>query len=465
MKKKSIQSQLNIAFVSIGVFGILTVTAIMALLVYNNYNRELERKIAMEANMISGELATQNFFNRYYYELEKLAVFAEVNHRVLIINRQATVIYDTEEIDRGKLYAIPEVINALNGKSSYAYAQKDEVRMVVLPAKNLERDTILGVVVVIASNQEVLQTLRMMVYAGLGVVVSLIFLIFMASFWLSRTITQPFTELIRQMNQIREGNFEEITGSKGAKEVDEIIHATNHMIRSLKEVEENHKQFVANVSHELKTPLSSMKVLSDSLLGQSNIEEELYQEFLQDISNEVERENLIINDLLTLSRMGNQSTALMIKEISINELIETIMKRLKPLADKKKIQMFFESSREVTAEIDEIQITLAFTNLVENAIKYNKDGGVIHAKLDGDLKSFTVQIIDTGIGIPEEEIHRIFDRFYRIDKARSRETGGTGLGLAIARQAILLHRGSINCESEVGKGSVFTVVLPLKYRN
>lgn len=465
MKRKSIQSQLNIAFVAIGVFGILTVTAIMALMVYNNYNRELERKMAMEANMISVELATQNFFNRHYYELEKMSVLSEVNHRVLILNRQAGVIYDTEGLDNGKLFAVPEVIQALNGKSAYTFAQKGEVRMIVIPSKNLDRDLIQGVVVVMASGQEVHGTLWMMFYAGLGVIVSLILLIFMASFSISTAITKPFTDLIEQMNRIREGNFQEIPDNNGSKEVGEIIQATNHMIRNLKDIEENHKQFVANVSHELKTPLSSMKVLSDSLLGQKNIEEELYQEFLQDISNEVERENLIINDLLTLSKMGNQSTALNIDEVSVNDLIETVMKRLKPLADKKKIQMFFESSREITAEIDEIQITLAFTNLVENAIKYNKEDGIIHAKLDGDLKSWTAQIIDTGIGIPEEESHRIFDRFYRVDKARSRETGGTGLGLAIARQAIVLHRGSITCESEVGKGSTFTVTLPLKYRN
>lgn len=465
MKKKSIQSQLNIAFVSIGVVGILILTLIMALLVYNNYNQELERKMSMEANMISGELATQNFFNRYYYEMDDLTVFSEVSYRVLIINRQATVIYDSEDVDRGKLYALPQVIDAINGKNSYAYAQNGQIRMVVQAAKNLERDSILGVVVVMASNLEVLATLRAIAYSGLGVIVSLIILILIASFWLSKKITLPFTDLIEQMNQIREGKFEEIKEGKGSKELGEIIQATNHMIRSLKDIEENHKQFVANVSHELKTPLSSMKVLSDSLLGQKNIKEELYQEFLQDISNEVERENLIINDLLTLSRMGNQSSALSVKEISINDLIETVMKRLKPLADKKNIQMFFESGREVMAEIDEIQITLAFTNLVENAIKYNREDGIIHAKLDSNLKTLTAQIIDTGIGIPEEESHRIFDRFYRVDKARARETGGTGLGLAIARQAIVMHRGSIACKSEVGKGSVFTVSLPLKYRN
>lgn len=462
--KRSIQSQLNIAFILIGVFCISTVTLIMSFMVYNNYNRELERKMAMEANMISVELANQNFFNRYYYETDKLSVFSRVNHRVLVINSQATVVYDTEEVDIGKLYATAEVIRALNGEMSYSFLKVEDARMVIIPAKTLERDAIAGVIIVMASIQEGKDTLKLMLNVALGVIVSVLVLIFILSFWLSQIITRPLTELSQQMNRIRGGNLIEITGKKTSKEVDEIIEATNHMVRNLKEIEENHKQFVANVSHELKTPLSSIKVLSDSLLGQQNIEEDLYQEFLRDISSEVERENAIINDLLTLSKQGNQSKALKIEEVSINELLETIMRRLKPLADRKEIEMYFESSREIQAEIDETQITLAFTNLVENAIKYNKEKGVIHVKLDTDLKSWTVQIIDTGIGIPEEERHRIFDRFYRIDKARSRETGGTGLGLSIAKQAILLHQGNVECESEIGKGSVFTVNIPLKYR-
>lgn len=462
--KRSIQSQLNLAFISIGVLCIATVTLIMSFIVYNNYNRELERKMAMEANMISVELENQSFFNRYYYERDKMSVFSRVSHRVLVINSQATVIYDTEESDIGKLYAIPEVIRALNGEMSYGFLQAEDARMVIVPAKTLERDAIAGVIIVMASIQEGKDTLRLMLNVALGVIISVLILVFILSFWLSQFITRPLTDLSQQMNRIRGGNLTEITGKKTSKEVDEIIEATNHMVRNLKEIEETHKQFVANVSHELKTPLSSIKVLSDSLLGQQNIEEDLYQEFLRDISNEVERENAIINDLLTLSKQGNQSKALKIEEISINELLETIMRRLKPLADNKNVEMYFESSREIYAEIDETQITLAFTNLVENAIKYNKEKGVIHVKLDTDLKSWTVKIIDTGIGIPEEERHRIFDRFYRIDKARSRETGGTGLGLSIAKQAILLHQGSVECDSEVGKGSVFTVCIPLKYR-
>lgn len=464
MNKKSIQSQLNLAFISIGVLGILAMTLFMSLLVYNNYNRELERNMAMEANMISEELSMQNFFSRYYYEMDQLDVFFKVNHRVLVVNKQAMIIYDSNRNDVGKHFAVPEVIEALNGNLTYAYAEKNRSRMVFLPAHNLDRDGVQGVIVIMASNEEVLQTLWGMVYVGAGVIVALGLLIFMISFWLSQKITRPLTEVIRQMNRIQNGEFEEIAVEKGTMEIGNIITATNHMVRKLKNIEENHKQFVANVSHELKTPLSSMKVLSDSLLGQSGIPEELYQEFLKDISDEVERENLIINDLLTLSRMGHESTALHIKEVSVNELLETIMKRLKPLADFKEIEMFFESKREVLAEIDETQMTLAFTNLVENAIKYNKEKGVIHAKLDADVKSFTVEIIDTGIGIPEEEQQRIFDRFYRVDKARTRETGGTGLGLAIAKQAVLLHKGSIQCRSESGKGSVFTIVLPLKYR-
>ena len=418
--------------------------------------------MAMEANMIAGELAAQNFFNRYYYELEKLSVFAEVSHRVLILNRQASVIYDTEDIDRGKLYAVPEVIQALNGKLSYAYAKQREVRMVVLPAKSIDSDVIQGVVVVMASNREVMATLRMMIYAGLGVIVSVIFLILMARFWLSGFITKPFTELTRQLNRIKDGNFDEIKGDERAKEIDEIISAANHMIRNLKDIEENHKQFVANVSHELKTPLSSIKVLSDSLLGQSNIEEELYQEFLQDISNEVERENRIINDLLTLSKMGNQSTALNIKEISVNELLETVMKRLKPLADKKGIQMFFESSREIQAELDEIQITLAFSNLVENAIKYNRIGGKVIIEIKEQKNLAVINVSDTGKGIDKSEWEHIFDPFFRVDKSYSRNIGGAGLGLALVKEIVTQHNGKVKVVQSSKSGT--TVEMSL-YKN
>lgn len=204
-------------------------------------------------------------------------------------------------------------------------------------------------------------------------------------------------------------------------------------------------------------------MLADSLLAQENVPIELYQEFMGDIAKEIDRENDIISDLLTLVKMDKTVQGLNIRQININELLETILKRLKPIADKKKIEVVLESFRPVSAEIDEMKLTLAISNLVENAIKYNRDEGWVRVSLNADHKYFYVKVMDSGIGIPEEDQAHIFERFYRVDKSHSREIGGTGLGLAIARNAVIMHRGSIKVYSSKGEGTTFTIRIPLTY--
>ena len=235
------------------------------------------------------------------------------------------------------------------------------------------------------------------------------------------------------------------------------------MLGRLKQLNDSREEFVSNVSHELKTPLTSMKVLADSLLAQENVPIELYQEFMGDIAKEIDRENDIISDLLTLVKMDKTVQGLNIRQININELLEAILKRLKPIADKKKIEVVLESFRPVSAEIDEMKLTLAISNLVENAIKYNRDEGWVRVSLNADHKYFYVKVMDSGIGIPEEDQAHIFERFYRVDKSHSREIGGTGLGLAIDRNAVIMHRGSIKVYSSKGEGTTFTVRIPLTY--
>lgn len=206
-----------------------------------------------------------------------------------------------------------------------------------------------------------------------------------------------------------------------------------------------------------------MKVLADSLLAQDNVPIELYQEFMGDIAKEIDRENDIITDLLSLVKMDKTAKDLHIKTVNINELLELILKRLKPIAEMKNVEVVLESFRPVTAEIDEVKLTLAFSNLVENAIKYNHKDGWVHVSLNADHKYFYVKVADSGIGIPEEDQANIFERFYRVDKSHSREMGGTGLGLAIARNAVIVHRGSIKVYSSEGEGTTFTVRIPLTY--
>lgn len=206
-----------------------------------------------------------------------------------------------------------------------------------------------------------------------------------------------------------------------------------------------------------------MKVLADSLNGQEDVPVELYKEFMGDIGNEIDRETKIINDLLSLVKMDRAAADLNISSVNINDLLEAILKRLRPIAQRQRIELVLESFRPVSAEVDEVKLTQAITNLIENGIKYNKPEGWVHVSLNADHQYFYVKVEDSGIGIPEDSLEHIYERFYRVDKSHSREIGGTGLGLAIARNAILMHRGAIKVFSTEGEGTIFNVRIPLNY--
>ena len=169
--------------------------------------------------------------------------------------------------------------------------------------------------------------------------------------------------------------------------------------------------------------------------------------------------------MLSLVKMYKSAANLNITQININELLEQILKRLQPIADKQNVALVLESFRPVSAEVDEVKITLAITNLIENGIKYNKaDGeGWVHVSLNADHQFFYLKVEDSGMGIPEEDLEHIYERFYRVDKSHSREIGGTGLGLAITRSSILMHRGAIKVHSILGEGTTFDVRIPLNY--
>lgn len=281
------------------------------------------------------------------------------------------------------------------------------------------------------------------------------------AFFFSRVFSKPFKALAKTINHVSEGHFDEKVNLEGYNEIVQISDAFNKMLVKLKTLEDSRQEFVSNVSHELKTPMTSIKVLADSLNMQPDAPKELYQDFMKDIVEEIDRENQIINDLLSLVKMDKKAAELNLTSVNINEMLELILKRLRPIAGKRNIELAFEGFRTVITDVDEVKLTLAFSNLVENGIKYNVAGGWVKVSLDADHDYFYVKVSDSGIGIAEEYQDRIFERFYRVDKARSRETGGTGLGLAITKNIILMHGGEIKVKSREEQGTVFMVRIPL----
>ena len=276
-------------------------------------------------------------------------------------------------------------------------------------------------------------------------------------------MVRPFKEFQAQLHHVEQGALDTDISSEAYRETRDISNSVAQTITKLQEADQSRQEFVSNVSHELKTPITSIRVLADSLMGMGEVPVELYREFMEDISNEIDRESKIIDDLLSLVKMDKSEAELNISQVNLNVLVEQILKRLRPIANRRKVELIFESIREVTADVDEMKLSLAITNLVENAIKYNMEEGWVRVTLDADHKFFYLKVQDSGIGIPEDVQDRIFERFYRVDKARSRETGGSGLGLAITRNVVLMHKGAIKLSSKEGEGSTFTLRIPLNY--
>ncbi len=399
--------------------------------------------------------------------------------RVLIINGNFKIIKDTYGISEGKTIISEEVVKCFLGESVAKYdSENGYIEMTTPIVDDIRVDTgavtdsadgtsetgnVRGVMLTSMSNQYIVGTMEVLSRKAMILETIMIIIIVGIAFVLSAILTKPFERVTKAINEVKAGYTNEPISVPDLAETEHIVEAFNQLLQRMKVLDDSRQEFVSNVSHELKTPLTSMKVLADSLLMQENAPAELYREFMEDIVSEIDRENRIITDLLALVKMDKTTSELNITAVDINELAELILKRLRPIARKLDVEVVFESMRPVVAEVDEVKMTLIMSNLVENAIKYNKEHGWVKVIVDADHQYFTFEVTDSGIGIPEEALTQIYERFYRVDKSHSREIGGTGLGLAISKNAVLAHRGFITVTSTEGEGTTFLVKIPLTY--
>ena len=385
------------------------------------------------------------------------------NGRVMVIDENLRVVKDTYSLDEGKTDVSENVGRCMKGESSSYFDRGNRYIEVASPISDSAAGKITGVMLATVSTDSIEDTVNVVYTVGGSMIGIVMILLAILSIFLADRVVRPLHRITAAIESVTEGYSDDVLHVDTFTETKQMSEAFNKMLGRLKLLDESREEFVSNVSHELKTPMTSMKVLADSLLEQDNVPVEMYQEFMGDIAKEIDRENQIITDLLSLVKMDKTGPNINIRSVNINDLLEQILKRLKPIAEKKNVEMVMESFRPVTAEIDETKFSLAISNLVENAIKYNHDNGWVHVSLNADHKFCYIKVEDSGIGIPEEDQAHIFERFYRVDKSHSREIGGTGLGLAIARNAVIVHRGSIKVHSTEGEGTTFTVRIPLIY--
>ena len=432
-----------------------------------------ESEVLSQAKILANKISTSKYFDKEGGDLSNIDAQIDMlttiyEGRVLIVDKNFRIIKDTYNLDDGNTIVSEEVIKTFASSEITNYDSKNHYIELSVPISNPndKEAKIEGALVVSVSTDNI--SLNMSYLTQIAVTVAIIagaVLLFFGILILLQMLT-PLKKLSDEISDIKDGFGKEQLDVDNYTETAVISQNFNELIAGMKVMDESRQEFVSNVSHELKTPLTSMKVLADSIncMG-DEAPVEMYREFMGDITNEIDRETKIINDLLSLVKMDKSAADLNITSVNINDLLEQILKRLQPIADKQQVELVLESFRPVTAEIDEVKLTLAFTNLIENAIKYNdnESGGWVHVSLNADHQYFYLKVEDNGIGIPEESLEHIYERFYRVDKSHSREIGGTGLGLAITRSSILMHRGAIKAHSVLGEGTTFDVRIPLNY--
>ena len=445
---------------------VLSLTILTGLLVVSFSHNEL-KEIRNAAKQKSDEIvdvlenegleaASSN--ERLKYKVEDYA--SDQNGRVMIIGRDYMVLMDSAKANENSYLINDKVMELMKGDAEEVSYDTDDSLVIMTPVKS--SDMVVGALIYKASTIEAKNNIKSQV--TMSIIVLLIILA--VDIIIIRIIS---ARAVKDMNDVNEkimhnalGNLQDrLPEDEGFIEVQVLSENYNDVLEKLSTIDQTRSEFVSNVSHELKTPITSMKVLAESVTQNEAATVDDYKEFMVDIVDEIDRETKIINDLLTLVRTDSKQDEMNFDETDINEMIETIVKTVKPLAKQRGIKLTYDSFREVTARVDAVKLSLAISNLIENAVKYNIDNGWISCSLNADKEFFYIKVADSGVGIPDDAKDRVFDRFYRVDKARSRDTGGTGLGLSITRSIVNAHKGTIKLYSESGKGTTVTVKIPL----
>lgn len=413
---------------------------------------------------IAADLSAKNADKLYQAALEK---GRELSGRALILNEVGVVQIDSFSALNGTKLSIREVVEVLSATKDASYGfhklqseSGGSFWAAYYTSAIMTGGETIGAVVFSESIEDVVSKVESIRGDYLLIFIGATLLIFFLSYLSTNHISRPLTQLRESAIEISKGNFSTRVNIQGKNEIAQLGAAFNTMTSKLENVDKQRSEFVSNASHELKTPLTSMKILTESILYQDEVPKEVYQEFLGDIDREIDRMTALINDLLLMTKIENDEDTMEVEEASLDDIVAQAIALLTPIAKSKSIRLDYYPLP-VNIVCEPTRVRQAVNNLIENAIKYTGEGGIVSIRLDVGGGMAVVSVEDTGEGIEPAELEHIFDRFYRVDKARARETGGTGLGLYIVRKIALNHGGRVEVESEKDVGSVFRLMLPV----
>ncbi len=465
---KTLRIQLVISMLLIGLVP-YSIAAVFVIGMYRDSSIDsAASNIISQAQLMNNEIVSSGYLTGTESDSIDVTLLTLTNAysgRIIALNSELVIVKDTSGIDEGRTVIWENAVRALKGETLTHYDSENAVLTVTIPITQTAGDEteVVGALLINRSMDYMVQNMEdIQTAAIIGFVVFLIALL-MVSVLLSRHAVKPMLDMEEDLKNRQNGGTQNPLEAGGFEEAKRLADQFNGYVERMEAVEASRQEFVSNVSHELKTPLTSMKVLADSLNGMEGAPVELYQDFMNDMSEEIDRETKIINDLLSLVKLDKSGVVMNIAHINMNDLLERLMKRLSPIAEKQQVELVLESYKPVYADVDETKLSLAISNLIENGIKYNNPGGWVHVSINADHQNFYLHVDDNGMGIPKDSLDRIFERFFRVDKSHSREIGGTGLGLAITQNSVQMHHGTITVTSDVGMGTSFNVMIPLNY--
>lgn len=381
--------------------------------------------------------------------------------RVLVSDSYGRVLYDTREVGNAAGYYVfyTELVEALRGSSAFycVYAGGAFHSSAAQPV--LYRNQIIGAVYVYDYDTQqaaLLETLRnnlLTVTLAVGAIMLLLSLVF------SRQLTHRLGSLLTAIRGVREGAYNQRAVLKGRDEFSQLAEEFNALVDRLQKIEGARRQFVSDASHELKTPLAAIRLLTDSILQNENMDSATAMEFVSDIGQEADRLSRITEDLLRLTRLDSGALE-PAKPVQVAPVLERVVRMLRPVAAEREISVTTSCPGDACVTAAEGELYQVLYNLTENAVKYNRRDGYVWVKVEPGEETTVLIVEDNGIGIPDEDLDNVFKRFYRVDKARSRAAGGTGLGLSIVSDIVSRRGGDIRAEGVPAGGTRFVVKLP-----
>ena len=343
---KSLQFRIFLVFILVGIIPIMLVKQGILVSYEEQAISQRGTMVQNQCRLIAGQLGSASYIGENDAETvnTELSQLANLyNGRIVIVNSQFRVVKDTYDLVEGKFIISEEVLKCFQGEDTLSYDKKSGFIEMTLPVVSAAGQDKIGVMIVSTPTEDILASRDALSRKVFILQVGMALAILAIAFYVSRMLVKPFGKVTRSLEEMTGGILEEDLSILDYTETQLLSEAYNRMLRRMKTLDDSRQEFVSNVSHELKTPITSMKVLADSLLMQEDVPVELYKEFMGDIAEEIDREDKIINDLLSLVKMDRKAADVNIQETNINELLELIVKRLKPIAGKQNIDLVLES--------------------------------------------------------------------------------------------------------------------------